>query len=84
MGRKPHNLRDKKMKAKNIIQLHANLTEEISDETTIDEIDLDSLDKIEILMGLEEEYEIEVDDEVASSWKTVGDICEYFEPTRPK
>jgi len=44
-----------------------------------DDLGADSLDSIEILMFLENDFEVSLDDEVAEQWKTVGDIYSYFE-----
>ena len=43
------------------------------------DLEADSLDAVEIIMALEEEYEIEIPDEVAEEFKTVGDIVNYIE-----
>ena len=39
----------------------------------------DSLDVIEIVMALEEEFSTEIPDEICEKWKTVQDIYNYFE-----
>ena len=38
----------------------------------------DSLDKINILMALEEAYDIEMDEEEALTFQTVGDVVDYL------
>ena len=38
----------------------------------------DSLDKINMLMALEETYDIEMDEEEALAFQTVGDVAEYL------
>ena len=38
----------------------------------------DSLDKINMLMALEEAYDIEMDEEEALTFKTVGDVVAYL------
>ena len=38
----------------------------------------DSLDEIEMLMSLEEQFEIEIDDTVAQTFLTVGDVLNYL------
>ena len=48
--------------------------EDIKLETEIDDLKLDSLDKIELLMALEEEFDVEISDEKAELVKTVADI----------
>lgn len=44
-----------------------------------DDLDADSLDVVEMVMAIEETFEIEIQDEAASSIKTVGDVCDYLE-----
>ena len=41
--------------------------------------DADSLDAVEVIMALEEEFDIEIPDEEAENFKTIGDIVEYIE-----
>lgn len=48
--------------------------EDIKLETEINDLKLDSLDKIELLMTLEEEFNVEISDEKAELLKTVADI----------
>ena len=48
--------------------------EDIKLETKIEDLKLSSLDKIELLMALEEEFNVEISDEKAELVKTVADI----------
>ena len=48
-------------------------------ETVLEDLGLDSLDAVEIIMSLEEEFEIEVDDEAFANVKTIGDVAYYVE-----
>lgn len=48
-------------------------------ETTFEEIDADSLDIVELVMALEEEFELEISDQEIENIKTVGDIVKYIE-----
>ena len=43
------------------------------------ELGADSLDVVELVMAFEEEFEIEIDDEVAGEMTTVKDALEYIE-----
>ena len=45
----------------------------------IDDLGADSLDIVELIMALEEEYGIEVDDEAAQNMKYVRDLVNYIE-----
>ena len=61
-------------------QLGVDDVEEITMETSLmKDLEADSLDAVEIIMALEEEYEIEIPDEVAEEFKTVGDIVKCVE-----
>ena len=53
--------------------------EEISMETTfVDDFGADSLDVFQIIMGLEEEFDIEIPNEEAEKIVTVGDAVEQI------
>ncbi len=43
------------------------------------DLEADSLDAVEIIMAIEEEYDIEIPDEEAEKFQTVGDIVKYVE-----
>ena len=43
------------------------------------DLEADSLDAVEIIMAIEEEYGIEVPDEEAEKFSTIGDIVKYVE-----
>ena len=44
----------------------------------IDDLGADSLDIVELVMGLEEEFSIEIPDADAEKVVTVGDVVEYI------
>ena len=53
--------------------------EEITMETTfVDDLGADSLDVFQIIMGLEEEFDIEIPNEEAEKIVTVGDAVEQL------
>ena len=59
------------------------LSEE-EDDITMDtllmkDLEADSLDAVEIIMAIEDEYGIEIPDEVAEKFQTVGDLVHYVE-----
>ncbi|WP_371371302.1 acyl carrier protein [Sporomusa aerivorans] len=47
--------------------------------TFIDDLGADSLDIVELIMAFEEEFSIEIPDEVAEKIKTVKDAVEYID-----
>mgnify|MGYP001116412479 CR=1 FL=1 len=48
------------------------------DSRIIEDLDADSLDVVELMMAIEEEFDIEVPDEVAENLVTPGKIVEYL------
>jgi len=54
--------------------------DEITNETDIvNDLGADSLDIVDMLMMLEDEYGITIPDEVAQDMKTIGDVVSYIE-----
>ena len=45
----------------------------------IDDLGADSLDIVELVMAMEEEFDIEIPDEDAEKLKTVSDVTKYLE-----
>lgn len=59
--------------------------EKVTMETKIvDDLGADSLDVVEMLMALEDEYGISLPDEVAMKLQTVGDIVNYIDQNSAK
>ncbi|MCC6730105.1 MAG: acyl carrier protein [Chthonomonadales bacterium] len=54
--------------------------EEVTPQASfMDDLGADSLDVVELVMGLEEEFEIEIPDEDAEKIQTVQDAVSYIE-----
>jgi acyl carrier protein len=54
--------------------------EEVTDNAKfVDDLGADSLDTVELVMALEEEFGIEIPDEDAEKLATVGDALRYIE-----
>ena len=52
---------------------------EIKHETSfVDDLNLDSLDIVELMMKMEDEFEIEIPEEDAEGLKTVQDVINYL------
>ena len=68
-------------KVKSIIaeQLGVKVEEVIPTASFIDDLGADSLDTVELVMALEEEFGIEIPDEDAEKITTVGDAIKYIE-----
>ena len=61
-------------------QLDIDDIEGISMETSImEDLDADSLDAVEVMMNLEDEFKIEIPDGDAEEFKNIGDIVRYIE-----
>lgn len=52
---------------------------EIGKDTSFEDLDADSLDIVELVMALEEEFNLEISDEEVENIKTVGDVVRYIE-----
>ena len=48
----------------------------------IDDLEADSLDAVEIIMALEDEFGIEIPDEEAEHFNTIGDIYKFIEESK--
>lgn len=48
------------------------------DATFVDDLSADSLDIVELVMSIEEEFEMEIPDTDAEKIVTVGDVVEYI------
>ena len=68
-------------KVKEIIveQLGVNADQVTPDAKFIEDLGADSLDTVELIMALEEEFSIEVPDEEAEKLMSVGDVNKYIE-----
>lgn len=49
------------------------------DTSLMKDLEADSLDAVEIIMAIEDEFDIEIPDEEAEKFQTIGDIVKYVE-----
>ena len=55
-------------------------TPEVNRDTSfVNDLDADSLDTVELVMALEEEFDLQIVDEAAENITTVGDAVDYIE-----
>jgi acyl carrier protein len=58
-------------------QLGVDIAEVIPGASILDDLGADSLDVVELVMSLEDAFDIEVPDEVVEDMRTIGDIEQY-------
>ena len=67
-----------KVKAVIVEQLNVEEDDVTEDASFVDDLGADSLDIVELVMALEEEFGISIPDEEAESIKTVGDAAAFI------
>ena len=67
-------------KVKKIIadKLSVDLTEVVPEASFTNDLGADSLDLVELIMSMEEEFDIEISDEEAENLITVNDVLDYI------
>lgn len=68
-----------KVKAIIIEQLGVDEQDVKIDSSFVDDLGADSLDIVELVMALEEEFELEIPDEDAEKIRTVGEAVKYIQ-----
>lgn len=73
-------------KVKEIIAEHAcvDVSEVTNEKRIVDDFELDSLDKVEILFEVEDEFGIEIPDEHAQDLQTVQQVIDYVTQRRAR
>ena len=73
-------------KVKEIVaqQLDVDGSEVKEEAQFIEDLGADSLDTVELVMALEEEFGQEIPDEEAEKLQSVGDVIKYIEDTQQK
>lgn len=71
-----------KVKAIVVEQLGVDEAEVTIDSTFVDDLGADSLDIVELIMAFEEEFNVEIPDDVAEKIKTVKDTVEYIDSAK--
>jgi acyl carrier protein len=68
----------KRVEAIIVEQLGVTPEEVVADANFIDDLGADSLDIVELVMAMEEEFDIEIPEEDAERMKTIGSAVEYL------
>lgn len=55
---------------------------EVSETTTFDDLDADSLDRLQLVTAMEDEFDLEIDEEKLLSINSVADAIEAIESAR--
>jgi acyl carrier protein len=63
-------------------QLDVDASQITMDTDFMKDLEADSLDAVEIILGVEDEYGIEIPDEAAENFTKVGDIVDYIEANK--
>jgi len=72
---------DVKEKVKKIICEQLNVSEDdvVPEASFVDDLGADSLDQVELIMAMEEEFDVSIPDEDAEKIATVKDAVDYIE-----
>ena len=54
-------------------------SDELSETTTFDDLDANSLDRLQLVTAMEDEFDIEIDDDVLMSINSVADAVDAIE-----
>ena len=65
-------------------QLGVKAEQVVNDASFVDDLGADSLDTVELVMALEEEFGNEIPDEQAEKLQSVGDVIKYIEDLQQK
>lgn len=55
---------------------------EISDETTFDDLDANSLERLQLVTAIEDKFDLEIDDETLLSLNSVADAVDAIEAAK--
>lgn len=71
-------------KLRAIISEQLEISEELitMDSDLMEDFDADSLDLVDLVMSVEDEFGVEVPDEAADELKTVGDVVRFIEENK--
>jgi len=71
-------------RVKEIVVEHLGVDADKVDEKAsfIDDLGADSLDTVELVMAFEEEFEVEIPDDVAETIQSVGDAISFLEKSK--
>ncbi len=68
-----------KVRAIIVDQLDADEDKVTMNTQIVDDLGADSLDMVDLVMSIEEEFDLEIPDDEVENVKTVGDVVKYIE-----
>ena len=71
-----------KLKTIVVDQLGVNEENVTMEATFVDDLAADSLDIVELVMNIEEEFDLEIPDSAAEKIVTIGDVVKYIEKNK--
>ena len=72
----PENVTDR---VKAVINEVVTLPKDVTMDYELSRLNMDSLDVVEIVQDLEEEFNLKIEDTAPTNWKTLGDVVMYIE-----
>lgn len=68
-------------KVKAIVMDQLSITDDdmVTLNTTLEDLGADSLDMVEVIMAIEDEFDVQIKDEDLESLKTLADLIEYIQ-----
>lgn len=67
-----------KVKAIIVDQLSISDEDMITPDTTLEDLGADSLDLVEVIMAIEDEFDVQIKDEDLENLKSVSDLIDYI------
>lgn len=71
-----------KIKAIIVDKLDVDESKITMDTDILKDLEADSLDAVEVILGVEEEFGVEIPDDAADSFQTVADIVKYIDENK--
>lgn len=60
-------------------QFNVNVDDLTENTDFVEDLNADSIELVELVMSLEDEFDVEVEDEALEKIKTIGDVLDYIE-----
>ncbi len=60
-------------------QFHVNVEDLEEDTNFVDDLNVDSIELLELVMAIEDEFDIELEDDVLENITTVGDVLDFID-----